>query len=346
MLADRIPLFRPGLTRLAHLGLDIDQVLRHAGISPVLRHQSKQWLTTQQYFAIWAAIEAVSGDALIGLRIGGEARTDQFDPASFAALHSHTFGEALERLSRYKRLTCPETIRVASDGDSTRISFHWLWARGHAPTALTDSGFANIHLLLGSGTGQSIAPLRIELAHTRSDAQRYADYFGCEVGTCTDHDALIYSNATLNKPFLTGNSDLIAVLLPGLELQLDAALPQSLDQQVRTVLAEMMRGERPSMEAVARQLLLSPRTLQRRLTEAHTSYQSILDTVRQDSACKLLSHTTMELGEIAFYLGFEEVNSFQRAFCKWKGMTPRQWRTLVSNSSEDSKRVMLPFQSD
>jgi len=330
MAVDRIPLFGPGLTRLTRLGLDVDQVLREAGISPTLRHQANVSLNTSQYFALWAAIEAVSGDALIGLRIGGEASTDQFDPASFAALHSHTFGEALERLARYKRLTCPETIRVERDGDTSRITFHWLSARSHAPHALTDSAFANVHLLLRTGTGKSIAPVRIELAQTRGDVQRYRDYFGCDVCVGVDHDALVYSCATLNERFLTSNADLIAALVPGLELQLGAVLPRSIDQRVQAVLTEMMRGERRSMEAVAKQLLVSRRTLQRRLTEAHTSYQRILDTVRQDMACKLLSRTNMEPSEIAFYLGFEEANSFQRAFHKWLGMTPTQWRTRAS----------------
>lgn len=341
MAADRIPLFGPGLTRLAHLGLDVDQVLRQAGISPTLRQQAGQSLTTQQYFAIWTAIEAVSANPLIGLRIGGEARTDQFDPASFAALHSSNFGEALLRLARYKRLTCPETIRLEPDGDTTRISFHWLWAQGPAPRALTDSGFANIQLILHRGTSKSSAPLRIELAHLRgnpgsgarrdaqapqTDAQAYADYFRCEVAAGADHDALVYRSGALDERFVTSNVNLISTLLSGMNSQLESTSTQSLDGQVKAVLTDMMRGERPSMEAVARHLLLSPRTLQRRLTEARTSYQSILDAVRQDTACKLLRHTQMESGEIAFYLGFEEVNSFQRAFHKWQGMTPTQWR--------------------
>ncbi|WP_051219975.1 AraC family transcriptional regulator [Rheinheimera baltica] len=342
MAADRIPLFGPGLTRLALLGLDVDQVLRQPGISPTLRHQTKVSLTTSQYFALWAAIEAVSGDALIGLRIGGEARSDQFDPASFAALHSQTFGEALSRLARYKRLTCPETIRIEPYVDSVRISFHWLWAHSEAPHALTDSGFANIDLLLRSGTGKSIAPLRIELAYIRKDVQRYADYFDCEVCVGAELDALVYSNSTLNERFITSNANLIAALLPGLDLQLESISPQSLEQQVKAVLTEMMRGERPSMEAVARQLLLSPRTLQRRLTEAKTNYQSILDNVRQDIACKLLSRTSMEPNEIAFYLGFEEVNSFHRVFCKWLGMTPKQWRTQESIQSSTRNSVPRP----
>lgn len=330
MTADRIPLFGPGLKRLAHLGLDVDQVMRHASISPTLRHQTKVSLTTRQYFALWAAIETVSGDDLIGLRLGGEVRPDQFDPASFAALHSSTFGEALERLARYKRLSCPETIRVESDGDITRISFHWLWAKESAPSTLTDAAFANIQLLLRCGTGKTIPPLRIEWAKARSDAQRYAAYFGCEVYAGAAHDALLYSCATLEERFITGNPDLISALLPGLDMRLDAAPPISFDLQVKAVLTQMMRGDRPSLETVARCLSLSPRTVQRRLAEAHTCYQSILDDVRLDTACQLLGHTDMAPGEIAFYLGFEEVNSFQRAFHKWQGMTPTQWRNQAS----------------
>ncbi|RVU40128.1 AraC family transcriptional regulator [Rheinheimera riviphila] len=331
MIADRIPLFAPGLHRLAHLGLDVAQILHQAGISLLLHQPVKMTLTTSQYFALWAAIGKVSNDKLIGLRLGGEARPDQFDPASFAALHSDTFKDALTRLARYKRLTCPETIVVKSDDDSTRISFHWLWANDPAPCALTDAAFANIQLLLRCGTGKNMTPLRVELKHARSDMVRFAEYFGCEVLIDMEHDALVYTNERLEERFVTGNQDLVAALVPGLDLQLASASPPSFDEQVKNLLIRMMRGERPSIEAVARQLCLSPRTLQRRLTEAHTSYQSILDTVRCDTACQLLSHTKMEPGEIAFYLGFEEVNSFQRAFHKWQGITPTQWRMQTTS---------------
>ncbi|MGL6177022.1 MAG: AraC family transcriptional regulator [Vibrionaceae bacterium] len=331
MTAVHIILTSQVLTRLALLGLDVDQVLHHAGISPMLCHQAKMSLTTRQYFALWAAVEAVSGDELIGLRLGGEARPDQFDPASFAALHSSTFGEALERLSRYKRLSCPETIRVESDGDITRISFHWLWAKSPVPRALIDAAFANIKVLLHYGTGKAIAPLRIERTQLLlSNIQHHVDYFGCEMWVGAELDALVYSSAALDERFVARNLDLITALLPGLEMQLAGASPPPFDLQVKAVLTQMMRGERPSIEAVARKLYLSPRTMQRRLTQAQTSYQSILDAVRLDTACKLLKHTDMELGEIAFYLGFEEVNSFQRAFHKWQGMTPTQWRTQAT----------------
>ena len=73
-------------------------------------------------------------------------------------------------------------------------------------------------------------------------------------------------------------------------------------------------------------LCVSPRTLERRLEESGTTYQQLLDEVRQDTACKLLAATDLESGEIAFLLGFEELNSFTRAFHDWEGATPMRWR--------------------
>jgi AraC-like DNA-binding protein len=71
---------------------------------------------------------------------------------------------------------------------------------------------------------------------------------------------------------------------------------------------------------------LSPRTLQRRLGELGTSYQALLDGVRRDASRRLLASTDLDAGEIAFLLGFEESNSFSRAFVAWEGATPGRWR--------------------
>jgi AraC-like DNA-binding protein len=71
---------------------------------------------------------------------------------------------------------------------------------------------------------------------------------------------------------------------------------------------------------------MSPRTLQRRLEAAGTTYQELLDEVRRQSARRLLANTNLDAGEVAFLLGFEELNSFTRAFHAWEGTTPTRWR--------------------
>lgn len=322
MIADRIPLFSPGFSRLQALGVDVHQVLRQAGVSAV-----SQTLTTKQYFSLWAAIESVSHDDLIGLRLGGIATLEQLDPATFAALHASTFGHALQRMARYKRLSCPEIIRIEPDNTHTRISFHWRHAKQAAPRALTDAAFANVQLLLTSGTGKQIPPAWIERTQRSNGTQHYATHFACSVHEEVAADAMVYSNEVLETPFLKRDQSLITALLPTLDAQLSVQSSLLLENQAKVVLIRMMGGDRPSIQTLATQLKLSPRTLQRRLLEAQTSYQTLLDAVRLELACNLLEHTHQSPGEIAFTLGFEEINSFQRAFQHWQGMTPNQWRT-------------------
>jgi len=71
---------------------------------------------------------------------------------------------------------------------------------------------------------------------------------------------------------------------------------------------------------------VSPRTLQRRLEELGTTYQNLLDDVRRDTSRRLLASTDLDASEVAFLLGFEELNSFTRAFHTWEGVTPSRWR--------------------
>ena len=101
-----------------------------------------------------------------------------------------------------------------------------------------------------------------------------------------------------------------------------------------------MWGQRPSVEVVAKDLCVSPRTPQRRLEESGTNYQQLLDEVRQDTAHKLLAATDLESGQIAFLLGFEELNSFTRAFHGWEGATPMRWRATRVAASKVVDRSM------
>jgi AraC-like DNA-binding protein len=99
------------------------------------------------------------------------------------------------------------------------------------------------------------------------------------------------------------------------------------------------------VEIVAKDLRVSPRTLQRRLEESGTTYQQLLDEVRQETARKLLAATGLESGEIGFLLGFEELNSFTRAVHDREGATPMRWRAanVVPRRSSMARGRLRPF---
>ena len=126
---------------------------------------------------------------------------------------------------------------------------------------------------------------------------------------------------------------ILELIVPGLEAAVHkgAGGRRSLADDVRMALSQRISGERPAVEKIAKSLGMSGRTLQRRLEELGTSYQALLDEVRQRSARRLLVKTDLDTGEVAFLLGFEELNSFTRAFHAWEGTTPARWRASHVN---------------
>ncbi len=310
-------------------GLDFDDLLRQAGIAATPFHGGRLRVSTKQFFALWTAVEASGVPADFGLRLVRQPLPQQFDVAAAAALHSENLGAALAKLSRYKRLTCPEVVQVDLDDDEARVQIIWLSADTPVPTFLVDATFAALHRLAVLGTGQPMAPLRLEVTRPRDPDRLLARNFPCDVVLGSPSDALVFRRADLAVPFGTHNPDLLELLVPGLEAALKTRTRStSVADHVRMALRRQMRGRRPSIDEVARELHVSHRTLQRRLGDEGTSYQRLLDEVRQDLARRLLVETELDTAEIAFVLGFEELNSFTRAFHGWEGTTPRKWRSV------------------
>jgi AraC-like DNA-binding protein len=331
MSADLIPLSKVSRTRMRELGIDQGRVLELAGIPPGLFLSARPRLSTEQFFAFWQAIGTVGVDPMIGLRLGEHTSAEHVEVISMAALHSANFLDAMRKVARYKRLLCPEEITLEEQSPHCVVHYRWTATENHAPATLTDAMFASALGLVRRGTGdETIVPHRIEFIRRAPDgvvAKMYAEYFGCPVLFGAARDLLIWDSATLLRPFITHNEDLVDILLPGLEAALrEHASSQSLVEQVGSLLGRGMRGQRPSVDTVAKQLHMSARTLQRRLADEGVSYQQLLDRVRQQAARHLLTATNLEAGEIAFFLGFEELNSFTRAFNHWEGMSPNRWR--------------------
>ena len=119
--------------RLEDLGLSSEAVLRSAGLSPGLFQQEERvLLTTEELFALHRALELASDDPALGLKLGTEERVERYDPIAIAALYARSFRDALERMARYKKLSCPEAIHIVESGDECRVRFEWLLASSSA----------------------------------------------------------------------------------------------------------------------------------------------------------------------------------------------------------------------
>jgi AraC-like DNA-binding protein len=162
----------------------------------------------------------------------------------------------------------------------------------------------------------------------------YEAHFRCPVKFNSNHNALVFSKADMDLPFVTYNADLLAVVAPQLEAELAEQLcDKTFSEQAKAILKRLLAGQRPGIQDLARELHVSTRTLQRRLTKQRITFQRLLEEARHELACHYLLHSSLELNQTAYLLGYEDANSFFRAFHHWAGISPGQWRQLQRNSS-------------
>src|SRR5439155_8180550 len=129
-------------------------------------------------------------------------------------------------------------------------------------------------------------------------------------------------------PFTTHNAELLKVVGAQLETEFQARKASShIGEQAKQTLRLSLAGRRPTLQHVAKDLHLSVRTLQRRLTDAGITFQQLLEDSRRELAHHYLKQSAVELNETAYLLGYEDANSFFRAFNVWEGTSPGEWCT-------------------
>lgn len=322
----RVSAFLP--RRLEEEGLRLEEVTQRAGLPAGFFTPERIFVSTEELFALWRAIATVGRDPALGLKLGSAACVEQHDPAAIAALCSQSFGDAVQRMARYKQLTCPEEIRTHAARAETSVEFAWVLAREDEPAILVDVCLSWILGIGRRGTGERLLPLRVELARPAAHRELLEAHYGCRVHFKADRNALVFRSPDLERPFITHNADLLAMLGPQLDQELRARRgAETLEEQVKATVKRLLAGRRPALGTVARHLAMSARTLQRRLGESGVTFQEIVEEARRELARHYLGQTSLELVETAYLLGYEDSNSFFRAFHHWEGTSPGEWRS-------------------
>jgi AraC-like DNA-binding protein len=324
--------------RLEELGFSPEALLRQAGLPTGLFHQEKTLVSTEEFFALYRGIAGATNDPGFGLKLGTEDRVERYDPIRITALSARSFRDALQRMARYKQLTCPEEIRVAERGNECAVQFVWLMAHKKEPVFLVDMCFAWIVAIASRGVGRHLSPKRVEFQRTPAHREMYEAHFRCPVKFKANQNALTFSKADMELPFVTYNAELLAMVAPQLEAELEEQLGhKTFSEQAKAILKRLLAGQRPGIQDLARELHLSTRTLQRRLTEQGITFQRLLEEARRELARHYLLHSSLELNQTAYLLGYEDANSFFRAFHHWEGTSPGQWRILQRSSEHTSQ---------
>lgn len=293
-------------------------------------------VTTDQYFAIWQAYSDLIDDTAKGIiELTTVFETAHYPPAVLATYHARDYRDALKRMARYKQLCPPESLRITEEGEFCTIELDWLYTKQPGPPMLVGITLAFLLELGRRGTGQPLMARFVEFTHSMGDIQALEAFFGCHIRIGANCNRLTLHRGDLDFPFVSYNEELLEILTPVLDKSLDEQQrSRSITEMVKWIMKRSLTGGRPDIQTVASELGISNRTLQRRLTDEGTSFKHLLTQVRHELARKYLADPSFDIKEVAFMIGYEDQNSFYRAFRIWEGDTPSNWRTehLGTNS--------------
>ena len=319
---------QPVVAALQALGYDADSLLSTVQISPDILSNPEGRIPHRQMMAFWQAALDMTGDDFLGLHLAIAAPIKSFEVHAYAVLSSPTLREAYQRACRYQRLIHEATDLTLEAGEDEGILSHTL--PGGVPVPRHPAEFlATLWLRFGRlVTGDEWHPRRVCFAHgAPENLQPYESTFGAPVQFGMGRTAMHIPNAILDAVNPRADLGLVNVLDRYAELAVSQVpVFRSMSDRTRSHIQTELKGGVPTAETVAKALCMSVRSLHRALKAEGTSFQTLLDQVRQEQALSLLANPRTSIAEIAFLLGYAEVSSFHRAFQRWTGKTPAEMR--------------------
>jgi len=278
---------------------------------------------------LWEIAVAATADPAFGLKVASHIKHTSFHALSYGLSASSTLKEAFERVQRY--------CHVASD--AVEYEFYRCGSDYHfvmEPAASVP--FESIDALVGaqlrmcrSLIGRDFSPLLVELRRPEPAAvEDFERLLRAPLKFGAARNRLVFDSASIERPLDGGNPEL-ARHSDAIALQYLARMERdNIQARVRELLMQRLEISEPSQEEVAEQLYMSARTLQRKLGDSGTTYKEILDETRRELALAYLSAPQHSVSDITHLLGFSCGSSFTRAFRRWTGQSPSDWRARAA----------------
>jgi len=312
----------------ANLGVDQDTCLLGTGITEQQLQDSNALIErSQEMRLIENLILALPDVPALGFKLGLQYSMATFGIWGFALRTSRTLREAANLALRYLPLSTAYCRMQSFDQDACfGVSVDPDAIPSHLRQFLLERDMATAVTLLKE---LSLAGFNIVSIEFKGEPPEYIDYLeeicGIKPNYYSDHNAILLSSQDADKPLPTYDSHLARILDEQCQRQLQARSTSGLSNQVRQQLLGPL-GLIATLDEVAQALGVSTRTLRRKLDHENTSFRTLVDDERRQVALQLLRASEMKLDELAIHLGYTDTASFTRAFRRWMGSSPGEYR--------------------
>ncbi len=322
----------PLLSGLRVLGHDPTPLLAAAQIDSALLKDPDARVPATAVREFWTRALETTGDENLGFHLAQHADIGSFDVLFYLLATSPTLGSAYARMSRSQRLIHDSNVVELTTAGAQAVLRH------RRPTGLPiarHSAEFVITTWVRAGriaTNTQWCPIEIRFAHSSPvHAKEYSGYFKSPVRFSTGENAVVFPLSLLETPCAASDPVLLGVLdrYVADRLARTPSVRNSSVDRVRSAILDELRAGEPTATGVAKRVKVSVRTLNRILSDEGTTYRELIDQVRRELATQYLRDRRVSIGETAFLLGFSELSAFYRAFHRWTGHTPAEFRQTL-----------------
>jgi AraC-like DNA-binding protein len=328
---------QPLLQVVADHGVALSELAVTAELSPRALSPLPDALDADAYVRLLDAGASLTHLPHFGLQVGERVRLGTYSVYGLILLSCRDFGEVLRQTLRFESLAHDlghSTLQVMDDS----ACYAWHSRYPHASRHLAESVFAGVRVFGNWLAGRELPPAQVAFTHAQpDDCSEHLRIFGPDVHFDASTNCARFDAALLSLPVPNADVGLSPVLQQHaatlMREKMRANAEADIVTQVRARIAHNLAHNRAGLVAVAQDLNQSTRTLQRKLSDAGSSFQQLLDATRQSLAQTYLSQRDLSLADIAFLLGFQDQSAFTHAFREWTQDSPGNYREKLAQKS-------------
>lgn len=317
---------------LEHRGIDPTPLFKEAGLdtnsldNPLVRYPIREGILA------WTRASEMLEDPAFGLTIAKVWQPSDFHALGCAIMASATLRDALNRLIRYNSVVYDViSYSLAEHDGRATLSYDPVHDALDEPAILEDTRWAVVLDGCRRIYGADLNPLEVSFWHgePKSGLEEFLAYFRCPLRFDEPVARMIFPVDVLDRPLPAANRELALTLDHSLSSHLAKLQHDDIVSRTKTAISNNLPSGNATIQAVAATLHMSPRNLQRKLSAEDTTYRKLVDTVRQELAESYLTQEDFTIAEIGYLTGFSSQAAFTRAFKRWTGLTPMDYRVAA-----------------
>ncbi len=314
---------------LENAGISVEETLKKAMIPEDLFSRENPSLSAEEYYRFMEALDSFA-DRELPIRLATIENVESFSPPIFAAYCSRNAETCVERLAAYKPLIGALRYIVSSDEESVSVEICAEDEIDSLPEILVGIEFSFMTNLIRKATKENIVPKSVTSKKAFENPE-FARFLEADI-VLGEKNEIVFSRKDAEVPFISANESMWDFFKPELNKRLSMLeVDDTFSARVRSALVELLPSGECAIDDVAKKLFSSKRTIQRKLQEEGTSFQKQLNHTRELLAKYYIRNTQMTTEDIAYLLGYQDANSFSRAFSVWTGMAVNEFRKTVAN---------------